>query len=151
APRLVKYVLNNRKHGTYWQSTRDTAFCIEALADYLKASGEDRPDMSGAIALDGQNRKEGRITPEDLFTFDNAFVLQGQALQAGAHTVSFVKQGKGPLYFSAYLTNFTLEDPITHAGLEIKIDRKVYRLVRDDKALDVAGGGGRVVGQRIER
>ena len=50
APRLVKYLLNNRKHGTYWNSTRDTAFCIEALADYLKASGEDRPDMTVAIA-----------------------------------------------------------------------------------------------------
>ena len=58
APRLVKYVLNNRKHGTYWNSTRDTAFCIEALADYLKASGEDRPDMTVSIALDGQARKE---------------------------------------------------------------------------------------------
>ena len=46
APRLVKYVLNNRRHGSYWNSTRDTAFCIEALADYLKASGEDRPDMT---------------------------------------------------------------------------------------------------------
>ena len=57
APRLVKYVLNNRRHGTYWNSTRDTAFCIEALADYLKASGEDRPDMTVTIALDGQNRE----------------------------------------------------------------------------------------------
>ena len=72
APRLVKYLLNNRKHGTYWNSTRDTAFCIEALADYLKASGEDRPDMTVAIALDGQTRKEVKITPADLFTFDNA-------------------------------------------------------------------------------
>ncbi|MBQ7649765.1 MAG: hypothetical protein IJS15_02340, partial [Victivallales bacterium] len=25
APRMVKYLLNNRKHGTYWNSTRDTA------------------------------------------------------------------------------------------------------------------------------
>ena len=68
APRLVKYVLNNRKHGTYWNSTRDTAFCIEALADYLKASGEDRPDMSVTIALDGKERKEVKITPSDLFS-----------------------------------------------------------------------------------
>ncbi len=27
APRLVKYLLNNRKHATYWNSTRDTAVC----------------------------------------------------------------------------------------------------------------------------
>ena len=25
APRLVKYLLNNRKNATYWESTRDTA------------------------------------------------------------------------------------------------------------------------------
>ena len=27
ASRLVKYLLNNRKHATYWNSTRDTALC----------------------------------------------------------------------------------------------------------------------------
>ncbi len=151
APRLVKYVLNNRKHGTYWNSTRDTAFCIEALADYLKASGEDRPEMTVAIALDGQTRKEVKITPADLFTFDNALVVEGQALASGSHTVSFLKQGKGPLYYNAYLTNFTLEDPITHAGLEIKIDRKVYRLIEDDKTVETAGGHGQTVGQRVAR
>src|SRR6185312_12574127 len=151
APRLVKYILNNRGHGSYWNSTRDTAYCIEALADYLKASGEDRPDMTITVALDGQNRKTVKITPADLFTFDNALVIEGRALEAGAHTVSFVKQGKGPLYFSAYLTNFTLEDPITRAGLEIKVDRKVYRLTRDDKSVDVSGGRGQAVGQRVER
>ena len=151
APRLVKYVLNNRKHGTYWNSTRDTAFCIEALADYLKASGEDRPDMTVSIALDGQTRKEIKIAPADLFTFDNTFVLEGKSLESGPHTVSFQKNGKGPLYYNAYLTNFTLEDPITHAGLEIKVDRKVYRLVKDDKTVETAGGHGQTVGQKVER
>lgn len=151
APRLVKYLLNNRGHGNYWNSTRDTAFCIEAMAEYLKASGEDRPDMSITIALDGQDRKTVKITPTDLFSFDGGFVVEGNALEAGEHTVSFRKEGKGPLYFNAYMTNFTLEDPITHAGLEIKVDRKVYRLVRDDKSVDVAGGRGQTVAQRVER
>ena len=58
APRLVKYLLNNRKHATYWNSTRDTAFCIEAMAEYLKASGEDRPDMTSTSALDGKARRK---------------------------------------------------------------------------------------------
>ena len=35
------------------------------------------------------------------------------------------KRGRGPLYYNAYLTNFTLEDPITATGLEIKVDRQV--------------------------
>ncbi len=151
APRLVKYLLNNRSHGTYWNSTRDTAFCVEAMADYLKASGEDRPDMTVAIAIDGQARKEVKITPADLFSFDNGFALEGPALTTGEHTVTLTRRGKGPVYFNAYLTNFTMEDPITRAGLEIKVDRKVYRLVKDDKTVDVAGGRGQAVGQRVER
>ena len=47
---------------------------------------------------------------------------------AGAHTVHAGTQGDGPLYFNAYLTNFTLEDPITSAGLEIKVKRQFYKL-----------------------
>jgi uncharacterized protein YfaS (alpha-2-macroglobulin family) len=151
APRLVKYLLNNRRHGAYWNSTRDTAFCIEAMADYLKASGEDRPDMTVAIAVDGQAHKEVRITPAELFQFDNGFVLEGQALSTGEHTVTLTRRGRGPLYFNAYLTNFTMEDPIARAGLEIKVDRKVYRLVKDDKTVEAAGGRGQAVGHRVER
>ncbi len=151
APRLVKYLLNNRRHGSYWNSTRDTAFCVEAMADYLKARGEDRPDMTVAIAVDGQPRKEVRITPADLFQFDNGFVLEGQALSTGEHTVTLTRRGKGPVYFNAYLINFTMEDPIARAGLEIKVDRKIYRLVKDDRAVDVAGARGQAVGQRVER
>jgi uncharacterized protein YfaS (alpha-2-macroglobulin family) len=150
APRLVKYVLNNRQHGFYWSSTRDTAYCIEALADFLKASGEDRPNMTVGIEIDGQKRKEVRITPADLFRFDNAFVIEGKALQAGEHTVNLRKEGKGPLYFNTYMTNFTLEDPIRHAGLEIKVDRTVYRLVADDRKTAAKGERGQVVGERTE-
>jgi uncharacterized protein YfaS (alpha-2-macroglobulin family) len=151
AARLVKYVLNNRSHGAYWNSTRDTAFCIEALADYLRASGEDRPDLALAISLDGQKPKDVRITPGDLFRFDNVFLVEGAALAAGAHTITLKKEGKGPLYYNAYLTNFTLEDPITRAGLEIKVDRKIYRLLRDDKSVETAGGQGQLVAERVER
>ncbi len=151
APRLVKYLLNNRKHGTYWNSTRDTAFCVEALADFLRASGEDRPEMTVTLALDGQTRKEVKITPESLFGFDNALVLEGEAIETGPRTISIVKQGKGPLYFNAYLTNFTLEDPITRAGLEVKVNRKVYKLIPEDKKIDVAGGRGQTVGQKVEK
>ncbi len=150
APRLVKYVLNNRKNGRYWNSTRDTAFCIEALAEYLKASGEDRPDMTVAIGFDGQNRKDVNINASGLFSFDNVFTMEGDALTTGDHDVLITKKGRGPLYFTTYMTNFTREDPITRAGLEIKVDRKMYRLIKDNKIVDVAGGHGESVAQRAE-
>jgi len=149
--RLVKYLLNNRKHATYWNSTRDTAICVEAMADFLKASGEDKPEMTVKVFLDGEQQKAVEITPKNLFMFDNKFVKEGAAMEAGKHEVELKKEGKGPLYYNGYMTNFTLEDFITKAGLEIKVQRHYYKLNRVDKTVKVAGSRGQVVDQKVEK
>jgi uncharacterized protein YfaS (alpha-2-macroglobulin family) len=151
APRLVKYLINNRKHATYWNSTRDTALCIEAFADYIRASGEDKPDMTLTVLVDGAPVKNVTINAANIFSFDNQALLLGDRLAAGAHRVELVRKGTGPVYFNAYLTNFTLEDPITRAGLEIKVNRKLYKLVRVDKTIKVEGVGGRALDQKVEK
>ncbi len=151
ARRIVKYLLNNRKHATYWNSTRDTALCIEAFADFLRRSGEDRPNMTVEVYYDGRLQKAVEITPQNLFSFDNKFVLEGDALSAGPHTVEVRKKDAGPLYFNGYLTNFTLEDFIEKAGLEIKVNRKYYKLVKADKSIHAAGSRGQVVDQKVEK
>jgi hypothetical protein len=151
APYLVKYLLNNRKHATYWNSTRDTAVCVEAFADYLKASKEDKPDLTVEILVDGKKQKEVQITAENLFTFDNQFVMFGDAVETGKHKVEFRKKGTGPLYFNAYLSYFSLEDFITKAGLEVKVERQVYKLTKADKTTQVAGARGQVVDQKVEK
>jgi hypothetical protein len=150
-PRLVKYLLNNRKHATWWNSTRDTALCVEAFADYLKATGENKPDMTVEVWMDGQMKKEVPIKAENLFSFDNKFVLFGDAVETGMHEVQLKKKGSGALYYNAYVTNFTLEDHITAAGLEIKVNRKVYRLTRVDKTEIVPGSRGQALDQKVEK
>jgi len=151
ASRLVKYLLNNRKHGTYWNSTRDTAVCIEAMAEYLKASGEDKPDLTVEVWLDGKKHKEVHVDSSNLFTFDNQFVLLGDAVDSGKHVLELKKHGNGPVYFNAYLTNFTLEDFITRAGLEVKVNRKYYKLTRVDKTIKVPGARGQAADQKVEK
>ena len=151
APRLVKYLLNNRKHATYWNSTRDTAACVEAFADYIRATGEDKPDMKVQIWLDGEKKKEVEIKASDLFTFDNKFVLTGADITDGDHEVEIRREGRGPVYFNAYVTNFTLEDHITKAGLEIKVERKFYKLNRVDKEIKVPGSRGQALNQKVEK
>lgn len=151
ASRIVKYLLNNRRHATYWRSTRDTAICIEAMAEFLGASGESQPDLSLEILVDGKKHKEVRINAENLFTFDNKLVLQGDAVQSGAQTIEIRKKGNSPLYFNAYVTNFTLEDHIAAAGLEVKVNRKFYRLVKQDKSADVVGSQGQALKQKVKK
>ncbi len=151
APRLVKYLLNNRKHATYWNSTRDTAIAIEAISEFLIASGEDKPDMTVEIVVDGKREKEVRINKENLFTFDNKVLLVGERIASGTHSVKILKKGNGPLYFNAYVTNFTLEDYIKKAGLEIKVDRKYYKLTPSNATALSQGGRGQALREKIEK
>jgi uncharacterized protein YfaS (alpha-2-macroglobulin family) len=148
---LVKYLLNNRKHATYWNSTRDTAVIVEAFADYLAASGEAAPDLTLDIFFNNQKMKTVRITAENLFTFDNKLVREGKQIPTGTNTITLKKSGKGPVYFNAYLDYFTLEDFITKAGLEIKVQRRVFRLKEVEKKIKDAGSHGQVVDRKVEK
>lgn len=152
ARRLVKYLLNNRKHSTYWNSTRDTALCIEAMAEFLRASGEDKPEMTVLVFVDGERKKKVQVTSENLFSFDNSLVLEGLDLEAGQHEIEIRRRGTGPLYWNTYMTNFTKEEFITKAGLEVKVERKFYKLVRrDDAEAVVSGSRGQAVSRKVEK
>lgn len=147
APRLVKYLLNNRKHASYWNSTRDTALVVEALADYLLASGEGAPDLKLDVLVDGQVRKTVVVTPENLFSFDDRLILEGAELAPGKHTIELRREGSSPCYFSGYVTNFTLEDSIEAAGLELKVERQYYLLTPRTTKTAVAGDRGQAIQQ----
>jgi uncharacterized protein YfaS (alpha-2-macroglobulin family) len=162
APRIVKYLLNNRRHANYWNSTRDTAICIEAFAEYLKQTGESKPDLTVEILFDGEIKKTIKITPENIFEIGNTFVLSADEISTGSHKIEFRKRnnsttdnnkiGNSPLYFNAYLENFTLEDSIKGTGLEVKVSRRLYLLERDDSAkAEALGSRGQVVEQRVEK
>jgi uncharacterized protein YfaS (alpha-2-macroglobulin family) len=86
-----------------------------------------------------------------LFDFDNRFVLSGPQVTTGPHRVELRRRGHGPLYYNGYLTNFTLEDPLTKAGLEIKVERKYYRLVEANETLKASGARGQAVDQKVEK
>jgi uncharacterized protein YfaS (alpha-2-macroglobulin family) len=151
ASRLVKYLLNNRANASYWKSTRDTAIVVESFADYLAATGEAKPDLTVQVCLDGKMVKTVHITAENLFSFDNQFVLTGDHVTTGPHTLELRKEGTGAFYFNAYLTNFTLEDPIKKAGLEIKVTRQYFKLTPIAATATVEGAHGQAVDQRVEK
>jgi uncharacterized protein YfaS (alpha-2-macroglobulin family) len=124
----VKWLLANRRNGFYWRSTRDTANVVAAFADYLRVSKELEPDLTVTLAWDGASPKTVRIRRENLFAFDGALDLSGAALTPGGHTLTISREGKGALYYSAYLSYFTLEEDVQPAGLELKIDRRYWKL-----------------------
>jgi uncharacterized protein YfaS (alpha-2-macroglobulin family) len=148
---LVKYLVNNRKHATYWESTRDTAFAVEAIAAYFKASGEDAPEMEVDVLINGESKHKVTINRDNLFTFNGTVALSGDAVTGGKHAVELRKTGKGTLYANAYLEVFTLEDKLRAAGLEVKVQRKVSKLIESEKTTEVPDATGLVVKQQAER
>lgn len=152
APRLVKYLLNNRKHATYWNSTRDAAICVEAFVEYLRRTDELATDSKVEVYVDGELRKTVEYSPETLFETDGTLVLDAPQIASGDREIVLKTTGANPLYYNAYLEFFTLEDPIEKAGLEVKVERRYYKLVpkKDAMAL-VEGGRGQAVSQRVER
>ncbi|MDB6059647.1 MAG: alpha-2-macroglobulin domain protein, partial [Verrucomicrobiales bacterium] len=129
APRLVKWLLNNRRNGYYWRSTRDTALVISAMVDYMRASGDAAPDYDLTLAFDGSPVKQIIISKENFFTFDNRFTLSGLHVKPGPHTITFTKNGIGALYYSAYVSYFTKEEDVRGAGNEIFVTREYFKLV----------------------
>jgi uncharacterized protein YfaS (alpha-2-macroglobulin family) len=143
APRLVKWLLNNRRNGYYWRSTRDTTMCVAAMSDFVVASGEGKPDYTLTLDFDnGAVVKKVKIDKDNFFTYDNSFVMKGVALTGGRHTLKITKAGPGALYFNTYLRYFTKEEHITAAGHELKVDRKYFKLVQIPYVVEVEGAAG---------
>jgi hypothetical protein len=121
------------------------------MAEYMRASGEAKPEMTVKVFQGDELKKTVEITPEVLFQFDDRFTLTGREVPTGKLDIRLERDGRGPLYFNAYQTNFTLEDFITAAGLEIKVQRRYYRLKRIEATEKVVGSRGQAVDQRVEK
>ena len=148
---LVKYLVNNRKNSHYWESTRDTAYAIEAIAGYMKASGEDSPEMEVEVTMDGKTLGKVTVNRENLFSFDGTFTLSGRDVPPGKHVIGIRRTGGGTVYANAYLEVFTLEDRLREAGLEVKVTRKISRITETGKKSDTVGQSGQPVSQQEER
>ena len=145
APRLVKYLLNNRKHATYWDSTRDTALVVEAFADFLNTSEELSAESQVDVLLDGKLIGSVEFTKENLFDVNNTIQIAGEAIPSGEHQLTIRRRGKGNMYWNVYSRNFTREQEIDKAGLEVKVERRYYLLEPSKEELQLAGKDGRVV------
>ena len=149
APRLVKWLLENRRNGYYWRSPRDTTTCVAAMSDFAVASGETSPDYTLTLSLDdGAVTKSVKINKDNFFTYDNTFALEGVTLGGGKHTLTITKDGPGALYYSAYLRYFTKEESIKGSGLQLKVDRTYYLLKQIPFEVEVEGSEGQKLMER---
>jgi uncharacterized protein YfaS (alpha-2-macroglobulin family)/tetratricopeptide (TPR) repeat protein len=127
--KIVRWLLSVRKGGK-WKSTRDTAYAIYALTEFIKISDEFNPDLTVTVDVDGKEVKKVRFTRGNLFSDDGVLELRGDALKPGAQRMRITKEGQGNLYYDAFLTYFSLEEHISAASTTIAVERSYARIKR---------------------
>ncbi|MCW5971493.1 MAG: hypothetical protein KIT57_23540 [Blastocatellales bacterium] len=128
-PKLARWLVANRSRGYYWASTKQTAFALLGLTDYMKVSRELAPDYTIQVYLNGEMVMDGTVTSADATKGTTFEIGRKGAEIAGANTIRVVKQGRGALYVSATLDYFTKDDNIAAQSTpELKLTREYLRL-----------------------
>ncbi len=128
-PKAARWLVKNRRNGYYWLSTKETAFAIYGLTDYLKVSKELSPDYSFEIYLNGIKVGGQHVGAADATNAQSVTIWKKGEEIGASNQVKIVKHGKGALYVSSALDYFTAEDnvPAQSAG-GLKITREYLRL-----------------------
>ncbi|MHC5036940.1 MAG: alpha-2-macroglobulin family protein [Planctomycetota bacterium] len=138
APMIVKWLVNNRKGGR-WSSTKDTANAIYALAEYIRAEDELNPEYTVTVDWPGVGKKAFHVTRKNVLSFDNLFLIEGEAIPAGEHEITVTREGKGSVYLTAHLSYFSKEEDIKGAGHELFVARSFYRMIPKKKTVEREG------------
>ena len=124
---VSNWLIKNRR-GAQWSNTRDTAIVVLAMNDYLRASGELKPEMEYELFVNGKSIAKKKISGTDVFNAPSRFTIDPKLVK-DANEVRIKRKGDGPVYFAVEGKFFSLEEPITPAGNEIFVKREYYKLV----------------------
>jgi uncharacterized protein YfaS (alpha-2-macroglobulin family) len=128
-PKAARWLVKNRRNGYYWLSTKETAFAIYGLTDYLKVSKELSPDYSFEVYLNGEKVAGQHVGASDATNATSISIAKKGNELGATNQIRIVKHGKGALYISSALEYFTADDnvPANSAG-GLKLTREYLRL-----------------------
>jgi uncharacterized protein YfaS (alpha-2-macroglobulin family) len=134
-PKAARWLVSNRRNGYWWDSTKQTAFAIFGLTEYLKASRELSPDYTVEVYLNGEQIVNRRVTAADAQQAQS-FVVKRKGREVGAiNRVRVIKRGSGMLYFSTTLEYHTGEEETqAQASKELQLTREYLRLKIDESS-----------------
>jgi len=128
-PKVARWLVKNRRNGYYWLSTKETAFAIYGLTDYLKVSHELTPDYSFEVYLNGTQIAAQHIGASDATNAQALVITKKGSEVGGSNQIRIVKHGKGALYVSSSVEYFTAEDNVAaQSSANLRIMREYLRL-----------------------
>lgn len=130
-PRVARWLVANRRQHYFWSSTKDTAFAIMGLIDYLKVSKELTPDYDLEVYLNGENVVTEHVSSA---AASQSFSISRKAREvSGSNEIRIVKRGKGMVYFSGSLDYYTGDETVAARGsADLNVTREYFRLQVND-------------------
>ena len=133
--KAARWLVANRRGGYYWTSTRQTAFVIYGLTDYLKVSDELSPDYTLEVYVNNEQVLTRQVTGAEAARADSFVVKRRNEEVANGSQIRVVKRGRGVLYFTAALDFATNEEQVQPQSTSaLKITREYLRLFVEEDA-----------------
>ena len=119
--------MSDRKNGAYWYSTKDTAFAIFGLIDYVKVSREFSPEYDLEVYVNGESVLADHVS-EAASTQVFSINRTGGAVAETNH-VRIVKRGKGTLYLSSSVEYYSNDESVAAQSTSaLNVSREYLRL-----------------------
>jgi uncharacterized protein YfaS (alpha-2-macroglobulin family) len=128
--RMANWLVSQRKNGTHWRSTRDSALAVHALADYMLMMQKNlADDYSVRIFVDGKHVRDIDVSWQNMLALENRVTLADKTLAGGKHQISLKKDVNGSTYFTVTAQYETVYDQIPSAQNDgLQISRRYIRV-----------------------
>jgi alpha-2-macroglobulin len=133
-PKAAYWLVTHRNEGYWWDSTKQTAFVIYGLIDFLKQSGQLKPNYSVEVLVNDKPVMSRRFDPANAFSPRSASLRIGPDQLGQANRVIIRKKGQGRLYWSLRGEYYSDEKKLTNVGsFNLTLAREYFKLspVRD--------------------
>lgn len=126
-PLAARWLVAERKNAYYWNSTKDTAFAIYGLIDYVKVSRELTPSYDLEVYVNGETVVAEHVSDASAA---RTFVLHRKGSAVGpVNQIHIVKRGKGTVYFSSAVEYYTNDENVAaRSSSDLGVTREYYRL-----------------------
>lgn len=126
---VIQYLVRQRRGGM-WDTTKDTAQVIIALADVLLKTGEASSTYQARVKLDGKQIATLDVQPGS--TIRENVIVGAADLPPGEHTLDIQMEGTGTFYWSGALSYGVAPTPRTN-GIRVQ---RTYRRISVDALPD---------------
>ena len=128
-PKAAYWLVTHRNEGYWWDSTKQTAFVVYGLTDFLKQSGELKPSYSVEVLLNDKRIATRTFNEADAFSPASVAVLLGPDQLEQNNRVVIRKRGSGRLYWSLRGEYYSDEKKLTNVGaFNLTLAREYFKL-----------------------